>query len=174
MAIYRAPGVFFTEYTQSIGSTAFGYNRTAIIGVGQTYTNVSNLELVRGASDDSDSDVSNVDTILLPSGVPAVQGDILSIQGIGNIPGYYNYTLGTDYTIKFVGDVDKIKDAFLTSKVEKLNDKHVRFYFKKDSNNKELPLILSQLKIFSANKYLLKNLLYMGKLLCTTIGEHTL
>ena len=35
-------------------------------------------------------------------------------------------------------------------KVEKLNDKHVRFYFKKDSNNKELPLILSQLKIFSA------------------------
>ena len=96
MAIYREPGVFFTEYTQPIGSTAFGYNRTAIIGVGQTYTNVSNLELVRGASDDSDSDVSDLDAILLPSGTPAAQGDILSIEGVGNIPGFYNYTLGTD------------------------------------------------------------------------------
>ncbi|MBQ8869900.1 MAG: ABC transporter substrate-binding protein [Alphaproteobacteria bacterium] len=34
-------------------------------------------------------------------------------------------------------------------RVEKLSDTHVRFYFKKGSNNKELPLILSQLKIFS-------------------------
>ena len=99
MAIYRAPGVFFTEYTQSIGSTAFGYNRTAIIGVGQSYTNISNLELIRGVSEESDSDVSDLDAILLPSGTPAQAGDILSIQGIGNIPGYYNYTLGTDYTI---------------------------------------------------------------------------
>lgn len=99
MAIYKSPGVFFTEYTQSIGSTAFGYNRTAIIGVGQSYTNVSNLELVRGASEESDSDVSDLDAILLPSGTPTQAGDILSIQGIGNIPGYYNYTLGTDYTI---------------------------------------------------------------------------
>jgi len=47
MAIYKAPGVFFTEYTQSIGSTAFGYNRTAIIGLAQTFTNVSNLELLK-------------------------------------------------------------------------------------------------------------------------------
>lgn len=38
-------------------------------------------------------------------------------------------------------------------RVEKLNDNHVRFYFKKDSNNKELPLILSQLKIFSAKDW---------------------
>ncbi|MBE6450645.1 MAG: ABC transporter substrate-binding protein [Alphaproteobacteria bacterium] len=34
-------------------------------------------------------------------------------------------------------------------RVEKLSDTHVRFYFKQGSNNKELPLILSQLKIFS-------------------------
>ena len=34
-------------------------------------------------------------------------------------------------------------------KVEKISDGHVRFYFKEGSNNKELPLILSQLKIFS-------------------------
>lgn len=34
-------------------------------------------------------------------------------------------------------------------KVEKINNHHVRFYFKKGSNNKELPLILSQFKIFS-------------------------
>ena len=35
-------------------------------------------------------------------------------------------------------------------KVEKINNHHVRFYFKKGSNNKELPLILSQFKIFSS------------------------
>jgi microcin C transport system substrate-binding protein len=39
----------------------------------------------------------------------------------------------------YYGDVDH---------VEKVNDTHVRFIFKKDIANKELPLILSQLKIF--------------------------
>ncbi len=34
-------------------------------------------------------------------------------------------------------------------RVEKIADNHIRFYFKKGSNNKELPLILSQFKIFS-------------------------
>ena len=34
-------------------------------------------------------------------------------------------------------------------KVEKINDRHVRFYFRKGSNNRELPLILSQIGIFS-------------------------
>ena len=96
MAIYRQPGVYFTEYTQSIGSTAFGYNRTAIIGVAQTYNNISNLELVKSTVD---SDESDVDTILLPSGLAAVEGDILSVTGVGSIPGFYDYILGTDYTI---------------------------------------------------------------------------
>ena len=49
MAIYKAPGVLFTEYTQPVGSTAFGFNRTAIIGVGQSYSNVYNLELTKSA-----------------------------------------------------------------------------------------------------------------------------
>ena len=35
-------------------------------------------------------------------------------------------------------------------RVEKLNDRHVRFYFKKDSKNRELPLILAQMSIYSA------------------------
>jgi len=34
-------------------------------------------------------------------------------------------------------------------RVEKINDKHVRFYLKQGTTNKELPLILSQLKIYS-------------------------
>ena len=34
-------------------------------------------------------------------------------------------------------------------RVEKVNDHHVRFYFRKGSNNRELPLILSQIAIFS-------------------------
>ena len=36
-------------------------------------------------------------------------------------------------------------------RVEKIAEGHVRFYFKEGSNNKELPLILSQLKIFSSS-----------------------
>lgn len=38
-------------------------------------------------------------------------------------------------------------------RIEKLSDRHVRFIFKKGSQNKELPLILSQLKIFSAKDW---------------------
>lgn len=34
-------------------------------------------------------------------------------------------------------------------RVEKINNHHVRFYFRKDSTNKELPLILSQIYIYS-------------------------
>lgn len=40
----------------------------------------------------------------------------------------------------YYGDVDR---------VEKISDRHVRFYFKKNIQNKELPLILAQLSIFS-------------------------
>ena len=36
---------------------------------------------------------------------------------------------------------------------EKVNDRHVRFYFKQGTKNKELPLILSQIKIYSAKDW---------------------
>lgn len=111
MAIYREPGVFFTEYTQPVGSTAFGYNRTAIIGLAQTYTNISNLELIKSAAESDESDDANTDKILLPSGVAAEAGDILSVEGVGNIPGYYNYVLGTDYTL----DSDKTTITWIST-----------------------------------------------------------
>lgn len=38
-------------------------------------------------------------------------------------------------------------------RVEKINDKHVRFIFRENSQNKELPLILSQFKIFPAKDW---------------------
>lgn len=38
-------------------------------------------------------------------------------------------------------------------RAEKVNDRQVRFYFRKGSFNKELPLILSQLKIYSAKDW---------------------
>jgi len=41
----------------------------------------------------------------------------------------------------YYGDVEKI---------EKVNPRHIRFWFKPGTHNKELPLILTQLKIFSA------------------------
>lgn len=44
----------------------------------------------------------------------------------------------------YYGDVEK---------VEKVNNRHVRFRFKADSQNRELPLILTQLKIFSAKDW---------------------
>lgn len=44
----------------------------------------------------------------------------------------------------YYGDVDR---------VEKINDHEVRFYFKPESHNKELPLILSQFAVFSAKDW---------------------
>lgn len=38
-------------------------------------------------------------------------------------------------------------------RVEKLGERHVRFWFKPGSSNKELPLIISQLKIYSAKDW---------------------
>lgn len=39
------------------------------------------------------------------------------------------------------------------ARVEKINQRHVRFYFKPESQNKELPLILTQLKVFPAHDW---------------------
>lgn len=44
----------------------------------------------------------------------------------------------------YYGDVESVK---------KINDYHVRFYFKKGVQNRELPLILSQFKVFSAKQF---------------------
>ena len=38
-------------------------------------------------------------------------------------------------------------------RVEKIGNNHIRFYFRKDSTNRELPLILTQFKIFSAKDF---------------------
>jgi len=38
-------------------------------------------------------------------------------------------------------------------RVEKLGDRHVRFWFRPSSRNKELPLIISQLKVYSAKDW---------------------
>lgn len=53
-------------------------------------------------------------------------------------------TLGAPLYKVYYADVEK---------VEKINDRHVRFYFKKSTQNRELPLILAQLPIFSAAYY---------------------
>lgn len=73
MAIYKQPGVYFTENIQSIGSTAFGFNRTAVIGPAQLYTKVSNLEMVKSTAVTSKSSIvlANVEPVL-EEFVPAV------------------------------------------------------------------------------------------------------
>lgn len=73
MAIYRQPNVYFTENIQSIGSTAFGFNRTAVIGPAQLYTKVSNLEMVKSTAVTSKTSIvlANVKPVL-EEFVPAV------------------------------------------------------------------------------------------------------
>lgn len=73
MAIYRQPNVYFTENIQSIGSTAFGFNRTAVIGPAQLYTKVSNLEMVKSMAVTSKTSIvlANVKPVL-EEFVPAV------------------------------------------------------------------------------------------------------
>lgn len=51
---------------------------------------------------------------------------------------------GTPFYKVYYADVER---------VEKVNDRHVRFYFRKGSANKELPLILAQLRIYSAKDW---------------------
>ena len=51
---------------------------------------------------------------------------------------------GAPFYKVYYGDVER---------VEKISDYHVRFYFKKNTYNRELPLILAQFKIFSAKDF---------------------
>lgn len=81
MAIYRQPGVYFSETTQSLGSTASGYNRTAVIGQGQLYTTIKNLELTKSKV------ITPKAQIILENVVPTVDG---------YTPTVGNYTLWTD------------------------------------------------------------------------------
>jgi len=53
--------------------------------------------------------------------------------------------------------------------VKKISTHHVRFYFKKDTKNRELPLILSSLKIFSAKDF--KNKEYDKPVLIPPLGS---
>lgn len=92
MAQYTAPGVSFVELANAnLSSTSTGFNTTAVIGLGRTWYQINNLEMTKGAA--------NTDNILLPDGSNAAKGDILSIDGIGIIPGFFNFVKGTDYTI---------------------------------------------------------------------------
>lgn len=51
---------------------------------------------------------------------------------------------GSPFYKMYYADVDR---------VEKINDRHIRFYSKKGKNNRELPLILSQFKIYSKSDW---------------------
>ena len=54
-------------------------------------------------------------------------------------------------------------------RVEKINNGHVRFWFKKNNNNRELPLILSQFKIFSKTDFANKD--FATPLLTPPVGS---
>ena len=90
MALYRAPGVLFAETTQSLGSTASGYNRTAIIGTGQLYTLVKDLELIK-------SKVVTPKTKIILGNVTPLVGEYTPTVG--------NYVLWTDTTAPAEGKV---------------------------------------------------------------------
>ena len=120
MAQYTAPGVKFVEQIGAdLSSTSTGFNTTAVIGVGQTWYRVNDIELTRTSAEESgesgeESGIvpSSTNAILLPDGKPAEAGDILSVIGIGDIAGYYNYQLNVDYTL----DVDNTTITWLEGK----------------------------------------------------------
>lgn len=89
---YTPPGISFIELIGAdLSSTSTGFNTTAVIGLGRKWYQVNDVEMTRGAE--------NTDAILLPNGSVAEKGDLFSVDGIGTIPGFYNFQKGTDYTI---------------------------------------------------------------------------
>lgn len=123
MANYVSPGVQFLELVGGdLSSTSTGFNTTAVIGLGRAWYQVRDLELVKGEED--------TDAILLSDGSKAEKGDILEVQGIGTIPGFYNFVEGTDYTI----DEDK---TTITWKSENKPTKGTSFYIKYKKNKSE-------------------------------------
>ena len=90
MALYKVPGVYFSETTQSLGSTASGYNRTAVIGQAQLYTTIKNLELTK-------SKVNTPKTDIILSNVTPLVGEYTPTVG--------NYVLWTDTTTPAEGKV---------------------------------------------------------------------
>ena len=90
MALYKVPGVYFSETTQSLGSTASGYNRTAVIGQGQLYTTIKDLELTK-------SKVITPKANIILSDVAPIVGEYTPTVG--------NYVLWTDTTAPAAGKV---------------------------------------------------------------------
>ena len=90
MALYKVPGVYFSETTQSLGSTASGYNRTAVIGQGQLYTTIKDLELTK-------SKVVTPKANIILSNVAPIVGEYTPTVG--------NYVLWTDTTAPAEGKV---------------------------------------------------------------------
>ena len=141
MAQYTAPGVKFIEQIGAdLSSTSTGFNTTAVIGVGQTWYQINDIELTRTSAEESGESGGELDTnpILLPSGVPAKAGDILSVDGVGLIAGYYNYQLGIDYTL----DTDLTTITWLAGKGP---DVGTNFYVKYKRNKEDSDYVAMRL-----------------------------
>lgn len=131
MVQYTPPGVSFVEQIGAdLSSTSTGFNTTAIIGLGRSWYNVDNLELIKGSG--------NTDKILNPDGTDAAKGDILAVNGIGMIPGFYNYVLNVDYTI----DEDITTITWLTDNKPAQN---TSFYIKYQKNKVEADYVAMRL-----------------------------
>lgn len=94
---YKAPGVTIKEIANPANiAVPGGYNVTAIVATGSSNIDFDNIPLVRTAGDDTITD--------------RLVSEVSSIIGIGDYPGYNNYTLGVDYELL---DGNKVK--WLTS-----------------------------------------------------------
>lgn len=109
MALYKVPGVYFSETTQSLGSTASGYNRTAVIGQAQLYTTIKNLELTK-------SKVNTPKTDIILSNVTPIVGEYTPTVG--------NYVLWTDTTTPAEGKVqiDLVKAHWISNGTVSVGD----------------------------------------------------
>ncbi len=88
MAAYtKGPGVYAKEVSVPQPITISGSTRTVgIVGTATSDYLVSNAEVVKGAG--------STDTI-----TGTTTGQVTSLVGVGSLPGLYDYTLNTDYTI---------------------------------------------------------------------------
>lgn len=131
MAQYTPPGVSFVEIIGAdLSSTSTGFNTTAVIGLGRTWYQVSDIEIVKGAED--------TDKILLSDGSESVKGDILSVDGVGTIPGFYNFQKDVDYSI----DEDNTTITWLSDKKPVQN---TTFYIKYKRNKKSSDYVAMRL-----------------------------
>jgi len=89
---YRAPGIYIKEVANPNSvSTSGAFNTTAIVAPASSTIPITNIVQTKGSG--------STDTIVDTNGTAYAAGVVNSVTAIGDLPGFENYTVTTDYTI---------------------------------------------------------------------------